>query len=299
MRPTIALALLGALGAALLTGCETTGGSQTQTTIYDMHRRIVKLDKDLGDSVTRLNETSASLNQRVEEMDMQTRELRSLLEENQNKLNAISQDLARFYRALNLSPPSSTATPVSGTNVSVGPTMIERPAQTPVPAGQNTLQDSAPIPTDRAVLGASPQPADEPVPASPAPAGQAGDPRTMYEQALKIYQNGDNANAVKKFDEYLGQYPNNEHSANALFWKAKAQLNMGSHADAVQSFEQMRSRFPNDTKVPFAMHNQAVAHSRLGQTAEADRLMQAVIDQYPMSPVAEQARSDLQKLRGQ
>ncbi|NLF56403.1 MAG: tetratricopeptide repeat protein, partial [Candidatus Hydrogenedens sp.] len=60
-----------------------------------------------------------------------------------------------------------------------------------------------------------------------------------------------------------------------------------------------RSRFPNDTKVPFAMHNQAVAHSRLGQTAEADRLMQAVIDQYPMSPVAEQARSDLQKLRGQ
>ncbi|MBW7862868.1 MAG: tetratricopeptide repeat protein [Candidatus Hydrogenedentes bacterium] len=299
MRPTIALALLGALGAALLTGCETTGGNQTQTTIYDMHRRIVKLDKDLGDSVTRLNETSASLNQRVEEMDMQTRELRSLLEENQNKLNAISQDLARFYRALNLSPPSSTATPVSGTNVSVGPTMIERPAQTPVPAGQNTLQDSAPIPTDRAVLGASPQPADEPVPASPAPAGQAGDPRTMYEQALKIYQNGDNANAVKKFDEYLGQYPNNEHSANALFWKAKAQLNMGSHADAVQSFEQMRSRFPNDTKVPFAMHNQAVAHSRLGQTAEADRLMQAVIDQYPMSPVAEQARSDLQKLRGQ
>ncbi len=299
MRPTIALALLGALGAALLTGCETTGGNQTQTTIYDMHRRIVKLDKDLGDSVTRLNETSASLNQRVEEMDMQTRELRSLLEENQNKLNAISQDLARFYRALNLSPPSSTATPVSGTNVSVGPTMIERPAQTPVPAGQNTLQDSAPIPTDKAVLGASPQPADEPVPASPAPAGQAGDPRTMYEQALKIYQNGDNANAVQKFDEYLGQYPNNEHSANALFWKAKAQLNMGSHADAVQSFEQMRSRFPNDTKVPFAMHNQAVAHSRLGQTAEADRLMQAVIDQYPMSPVAEQARSDLQKLRGQ
>lgn len=299
MRPTIALALLGAMGAALLTGCETTGGSQTQTTIYDMHRRVVKLDKDLGDSVTRLNETSASLNQRVEEMDMQTRELRSLLEENQNKLNAISQDLARFYRALNLSPPSSTATPVSGTNVSVGPTMIERPGQTPVPAGQNTLQDSAPIPTDRAVLGATPQPTDEPVPAAVPAAAPAGDPQVLYQQAQRSYSNNDFAASLQQFDAFLAQYPNNENSNNALFWKAKAQLSMEKYADSVQSFEQLRSRFPNSSKVPFAMHNQAVAHSRLGQTAEAERLMQAVIDQFPMSPVAEQARSDLQKLRGQ
>jgi TolA-binding protein len=61
----------------------------------------------------------------------------------------------------------------------------------------------------------------------------------------------------------------------------------------------VRSKFPNSTKVPFAMHNQAVAHSRLGQTEEAIRLMQAVVDQFPMSPVAEQAKSDLKRLKGE
>jgi TolA-binding protein len=47
------------------------------------------------------------------------------------------------------------------------------------------------------------------------------------------------------------------------------------------------------------MHNQAVAHSRLGQLPEAARLMEAVIDQYPTSQAADQARTDLRKLRGE
>ena len=75
-------------------------------------------------------------------------------------------------------------------------------------------------------------------------------------------------------------------------------MNMEQYAESVQAFEGLRSNFPTSTKVPFAMHNQAVAHSRLGQTAQAERLMEAVIEQFPISPAADQARADLQKLRG-
>lgn len=297
MRYTHMTVLAAVAGAALLTGCETTGG-QTKTTIYDMHRRVVKLDKDLGESINQLNATSATLNQRVDDMDGQTRELRSLLEENQRKLDEIKGDMTRLFRAMNLSQGAISHDPLR--NIQPGSVVIEPPSQTPgaapapgalpTPSAQNELLDSAPVPTG---VGAA---APAAVPAAPA---AVGDPNVLYNQAQNSYSSGDYKTAMQRFDEFLGQFPSSENAHNALFWKAKCQLNLGSFADSVQSFEGVRSRFPNSTKVPFAMHNQAVAHSRLGQTEEAVRLMQAVVDQFPMSPVAEQAKSDLKRLKGE
>ncbi len=300
MRLTHVTLLAAIAVSALLTGCETTGG-QTKTTIYDMHRRIVKLDKDLGGSVNQLNATSATLNERVNDMDTQTRDLRSLLEENQKKLDELKGDMARLFKAMNL----SQGIPYDPTrNIQPGPVVIEPPAQTPgaapmpgaapavpgalpMPSAQNELLDSAPVPTG---VGAAGQPAPAPV--------AAADPNVLYAQADSSYQSSDYKTALERFDAFLAQYPTSDKAQNALFWKAKCQLNLQNYADSVKSFEELRSKYPNSTKVPFAMHNQAVAHSRLNQTQEAIRLMQAVIDQFPMSPVADQAKSDLMKLKG-
>ena len=316
---------LAALAACILavSGCATPGGQQTETTIYDMHRRIVKLDKDLGDSITKLNETAASLNARVEGMDQQTRSLNTTIEDSNAKLNELAKEFNRFktdYYRLNGLTPGQSSTPGNNPNVKtpgvvienrdggvVPPPALTAPPQTPVggnaaapvASGRNELTGSAPLPTGEKpapiAAPAVPQPADEPPPIA---AAAAGDPKVLYQQAQKSYSNNDWVNAQKQFDDYLKQYPNSDQSANAQFWKAKCLLNTDKYGDAVKAFETMRSTYPTSSKIPFAMHNQAVAHSRLGQTAEAERLMQAVIDQYPMSPVAEQAKSDLKRLQG-
>lgn len=322
-------AVLGGMAALLVaSGCETTGG-QTQTTIYDIHQRMVKLDKELGTSITQLNEGTATLNARLDASDEQTRTLRGMLEENQAKLENLSRELAdmksTLYRHWNLStaggPKSATAGAVTiespGTEsltevpsaTTPAPTVTPAPATTPPAvttppaatepvvqtAPKNELVDSAPIPTE---------PPAEVTPAPPAEATKAadagsGDPRLLYQQAQRSFANDDFAGALGQFDAYMSQFPNNDLSANAQFWKAKCLFNLNRYDESVKSFEQLRSNFPNSTKVPFAMHNQAVAHSRLGQTAEAERLMEAVIEQYPVSPAADQARADLRKLRGE
>ena len=64
----------------LLSGCETTN-SQMETTVYDMHRRIVRQERDLNDAVTKLNETTVDLSRRVEDSDLQTRRVASMQEE--------------------------------------------------------------------------------------------------------------------------------------------------------------------------------------------------------------------------
>ena len=312
--------------AALLvaSGCETTGG-QTQTTIYDIHQRMVKLDKELGSSVTQLNEGTATLNARLDASDEQTRTVRGMLEENQAKLESLSRELAdmkaTLYRHWNLStsggpksvsagavtiespgaapltetPPAAAATPaptVTPAPVTTPPATTEPVVQT---TPQNELLDSAPLPTEPPVAATPAPPAEE---ATVADAGSS-DPRLLYQQAQRSFANDDFAGALGQFDSYLSQFPNNDLSGNAQFWKAKCLFNLNRYDESVKTFEQLRGNFPTSTKVPFAMHNQAVAHSRLGQTAEAERLMEAVIEQYPVSPAADQARADLRKLRGE
>jgi TolA-binding protein len=317
--------MLGAVACVLIAaGCETTGGNQMQTTVYDTHRRMVKLDKELEDSVGRLNESTATLLARVDESDQQTRTLRGLIEENQQKLDTLNQELrdmrTTLYRHWGLTVSGGAAAApvrdvVPGQVTVEGPvTLQQQPVQTPAQTpARNELLDSAPVPTEPAVAAAAAPPIETPAvsdaaatepplaeaTAAPAAAGQ-GDPQALYQEAQRSYSRDDFASALNQFDAYLSNHLNEDEnlSANAQFWKAKCLMNMEKYAESVQAFEGLRSNFPTSTKVPFAMHNQAVAHSRLGQTAQAERLMEAVIEQFPISPAADQARADLQKLRG-
>lgn len=319
--------------AVLISGCESMGGNQMQTTVYDMHRRMVKLDRELDSSVSRLNESTATLVARTDQSDQQTRMLQGLLEENQAKIDALSRELASMkttlYRHWNLTTSGAPASPPR--DVSTGTVTIEG-AQTPVPAapvvdavppiaevttpaapqplptvaevaaatpaGQNELFDSAPLPTE-SLTGASQTAAPVAAPVTQPQSSAVSDPRLLYQQAQRSFANEDYSTALRQFDEYLAQNPSSDLSANALFWKGKCLYSMDQYADSVRAFEQLRTSYGTSTKVPFAMHNQAVAHSRLGQLSEAARLMEAVIEQYPTSTAADQARTDLRKLRGE
>ncbi len=312
--------VFGAVACVLIaSGCESTGGNQMQTTVYDTHRRMVKLDKELEDSVGRLNETTATLLARVDESDQQTRMLRGLIEENQQKLDTLNRELremrATLYRHWGLTVSSGTAAApvrdvVPGQVTVEGPVTLQQPpSQTPA---RNELLDSAPVPTEPAGTTAAATPVETPAvseaaateseyaAATVAPAVGQENPQALYQEAQRSYSRDDFATALNQFDAYLSKHLNEDEnlSANAQFWKAKCLMNMEQYAESVQAFEGLRSNFPTSTKVPFAMHNQAVAHSRLGQTAQAERLMEAVIEQFPISPAADQARADLQKLRG-
>ncbi|MCK5863010.1 MAG: tetratricopeptide repeat protein [Candidatus Hydrogenedentes bacterium] len=301
------LMLCSAVIMLAVTGCETTGGGgQMQTTVHDTHRRMVKLDKELGESVGRLNETTATLLARVDESDQQTRMLRGLLEENQQQLNTLSREMREMrttlYRHWGLTVSDmSSVTPVH--DVVPGQVTVESPASLQQPTtqtpNQNGLQDSAPLPTGQPV---TPVPEIEETATAVTPvANTQENPQVLYQEAQRSYSRDDFTTALKQFNTYLAKYPDTDEnlSANAQFWKAKCLMNMEQYGDSVIAFEGLRGKFPTSTKVPFAMHNQAVSHERLGQTEQAERLMTAVIEQFPISPAADQARADLQKLRNQ
>jgi tol-pal system protein YbgF len=275
LRTALCLGMIG------MSGCATAGSSQMESTVYDTHRRVVKLDNSLESTVTKLNETTAELVARVNQSDQETRRLKSVVEENRVILERLEKNLGDLtsviYRQFNLTPPGSSSSGI----------VIEPPART----SESSMQ-----PLD--------EPKEEDVDtetvAVNTPAQPMGDPTVQYQRAQQLYANEDFSAALGGFDEYLQKFSGSDpvNTANAQFWKAKCYLKLGQYNDAIREFEKVRSSYPTSTKVPFAMHNQAVAHSNLGQASEAISLMEEVVADYPISPAAEQAKIDLNKLRG-
>jgi tol-pal system protein YbgF len=296
----IPLALCAAL---VLAGCATTGGSQTENTIYDTHRRVVKLESEMDASITKLNETAAELAARVDASDQQMRTIQGSLDENQVKLAALQRNLDELmdvtYSINKMSRPSRTSDVTAA-----GGFQVEPPPRTPArpingddmsPIGSSDVITSPPADV-RGPTPAAPAPAPTPAPA-PAPS-HSGSPESDYQQAQKSFAKQDYASALDQFSTFLQRYPNSEHAANAMFWRAKSFQGLEQYREAIDAYESLRANYATSTKTPYAIHQEAVCHARLGQSERAIQLMEEVIRDYPMTPAADQAKSDLQKLRG-
>ncbi len=284
----------------LTTSCGTTGGKQVETVIYDMHRRVTKLDKGFDG----INTTFADLSVKLQENEQAMKSLQSVIEENQVKISQLSKDLnelkTTLYRHLNLSVGGVSATsPISGTpreamgNVEILPPSSAQapPIQTPPTVPSTPPKTAIPTPS---VSTTQPQTIAEP------PTEQATatiDPKDDYNEAQKLFANEKYEEALTRFDRHIKNFPTQESTPNAIFWKAKCLMNLNKHQEAVQEFDVLKSNYPNHQKIPTALQNQAVAYSRLGQNDKAIQILKELIDKYPLSAAAEQARSDLEKLQ--
>lgn len=298
------LTAAGLLLAAMVTGCATSGGNQFQNTVYDIHRRVVNLDKNLEGSVNKLNETTAQLTARVDASDQRTLEISSMLEENQRKLAGLERKLdsltSRLYQRLGL---SQSIRPGGAAPIAPTPELI---------IGEGDVQIVSPLPRTPP-RGSETQPTPEPQEMEPMPPVSEVTPETPletltptasstpeedYHEAQRSYARNDFETAMGQFDAFLQRYPNAEDCPNAQFWKAKCLQAMEKYDEAIPEFEKLPSKYPTSRKVPYAMHQQAVCHARLGQTQRATELLKDIVKNYPMTPPAEQAKSDLQKLQG-
>ena len=269
--------LLVTLLCTLTVGCATAGSTGSSSSLLqDTHTRVVRLDKNLGGTISKLNETTAELVSRVNESDQQTRRLKTMVEENQVKLDALTRSLNELtqaiYRQYGLTKPDSGMT---GAVIEPPPTRpySTQPSTTPEPYVASTTPTAAPVATDAEV-------------------------RTYYEQALKTYRQEQYDQALIEFQSFMDRFPDSQWMPNARFFKGRCLLKQEQYLEAIEEFKIVQNKYPTNSKVPVALQNHAVALSRLGQTQEAIVLLEKLINNYPFSPSAVQAKHDLQKLKG-
>jgi tol-pal system protein YbgF len=126
-----------------------------------------------------------------------------------------------------------------------------------------------------------------------AASGANPEPRQLYDQAYQDLSRGNYDLAKSGFEEYLKLYPDTELADNALYWLGEVEYNQHNFQPALEYFQQVETRYPQGNKVPAALFKLALCQQQLKQADEAKATFQRLIQQYPGSPEAAQAKAKM------
>jgi len=119
----------------------------------------------------------------------------------------------------------------------------------------------------------------------------------LYKDAYETYQKGDYEGARRKFEAFLKQYPNTELSDNAQFWIGETYYAKKDYEKAILEYEKAIAKYPEGDKIPAALLKQALAFLELGDKTNGRNLLKRVIERYPQSEQAEQAKKRLEAIK--
>src|SRR5208282_4301180 len=112
-----------------------------------------------------------------------------------------------------------------------------------------------------------------------------------------LYNNGGkNDLAAQEFNDYIKFYPNTDLSGNAYFYLAEIQFKAGDYQKAVASYDLVLQNFPSGNKAAAAQLKKGFALLGMGKEDEGTQELKHVIQRYPRTNEAIQARDRLRKL---
>jgi tol-pal system protein YbgF len=127
-------------------------------------------------------------------------------------------------------------------------------------------------------------------------AKNAPPPDVLYNNALRDYNGGKNDLASQEFADYLKFYPNTDLAGNSYFYLGEIQFKQGNYQQAAQSYDQVLQNFPSGNKAASAQLKKGFSLIELGKQDDGVTELRHLIQRYPHSPEALQARDRLRKL---
>jgi tol-pal system protein YbgF len=139
--------------------------------------------------------------------------------------------------------------------------------------------------------GGTAQPAQQQPPQAQAPPADV-----LYNNALRDYNAAKYQLATQEFSDYLKYYGTTDLAGNAQFYIAEIDYRQGKYDDAVKAYDAVLEQYPGGNKTPAAELKKGFALLNLGQRDAAIRELKALINRYPRSIEATQARDRLRRL---
>src|ERR1700722_16054337 len=127
---------------------------------------------------------------------------------------------------------------------------------------------------------------------------QAPPPDVLYNNGLRDYNAGKNDIAKQEFSDYVKFYPNTDLAGNAYFYLAEIAYKEGNFQEAATNYDQVLQNFPTGNKAPSADLKKGFALIELGKKDDGITELRHVIERYPRSNEALQARDRLAKRGG-
>lgn len=284
---------LRAFGAAALLAAASSMPAAAQEGRLSLSERMARLEQQASNG-----QANMDLLNRITELQAEVQSLRGQVEEQSFKI----QELEKRNRDQYVDLDSRIARIESG-QAGTGAPLLD-PSATPPAAGADP---TATPPTD--IVMEAPDvrpPVDAGLQSLPAdgtdmaPAETIVDPaaeRAAYESAFDSLKNGQYAEAARRFQGFLAQYPTGEYSPNAQYWLGESYYVTQNYQIALDSFQGLLGRFPSSNKAPDALLKVGYCHYELKQWPQAEATLNQVVQQYPDTTVARLAQGRLRALR--
>src|SRR6202049_4293163 len=121
-------------------------------------------------------------------------------------------------------------------------------------------------------------------------------PDVLYNNGVRDYNGGKNELSLQEFSDYIKFYPNTDLAGNSYFYLGEIQFRQGNYQQAAQSYDAVLQNFPTGNKAASAQLKKGFSLIELGKQDDGVSELRHLIQRYPHSPEALQARERLRKL---
>jgi tol-pal system protein YbgF len=115
----------------------------------------------------------------------------------------------------------------------------------------------------------------------------------LYKTALGDYMAAKYTLAASEFGDVVKNYPDNPLSGNSFYYQAEIEYRGGRYPSAIKAYDSVLEQYPDSNKVPVSHLHKGQALIALKQTDAGVREFRVLIQRFPNSQEAMQARSKL------
>jgi tol-pal system protein YbgF len=288
----------GFLAAAVLATAAVAAPADAQR--LSLAERVARLEQQQsggqgGNAVELVNQMQ-SLQSQVRELQGQVDELKHALDQSSQRSKDQYIDLdSRIGRLEGHAPggaapaaPGAGAEPAQPPDIELGGHAAAAPAprnEADVPAGA------------RGNVGELREDERGNLDAAAAPSSDAAGEQPAYDAAFAALKDGRYAEAARRFQSFLDQYPNSALAGNAYYWLGESYYVTQNYKIALQSFQTLLERYPDSAKAPDALLKVGYSQYELKQWDQAEATLNQVVERYPDTTPAHLAQGRLRALK--
>lgn len=245
-------------------------------------------NKDIIELQTQVTQLQTQMTQMKQSFDERMGVMRNLLEQNTDVTNKVTAAIGALQVSINKQQDdrSGQGDQLSGQIQALNDTMDELKVRLTKLSKQ--LEDMQAAQQSMAAQQTQAQQQAQAVAQAPAP-------DVLYNNALRDYNGGKNDLAIQEFSDYIKFYPDTDLAGNSYFYIAEVQYKTGDFQRAVANYDLVLQNFPSGNKAAAAELKKGFALLELGKQDEGAQALKHVIQRYPRTNEATQARERLRK----
>lgn len=126
-------------------------------------------------------------------------------------------------------------------------------------------------------------------------AQDAANETKTYDSAVNQFKLGRYREAIAEFQSFINQYPQSQLTPSAQYWIGNGHYALRDYRACIAAQERVIRSWPDNQKASDAMLNMSTCQADMGDRNAERQTLRALLDQYPRTPAADQARQRLNR----